>query len=401
MKKLHIIVLSLSFVNFNSLFGQVHTLIPNKGIEGVPIIVDTSTISDVIKFYGNNCYRDDYMLKYEEIGLTFTFSPYDKNQIIRSIAVETPFEAKTINGITLNESTMNDILNLYNDRGCIVSENCAFHCQNGISFFVKKDPNEKWYKPNEKIYKIEINNDDAKSGLSSKVNFEFNHQPIEEKLSEILTILKTDTVSLSTLDLFWEKEEKTEYTPYKLRKRTNFKREIENNLSQENIEIWLVGTYYDLNIIKLRNDLIYLKFTDDEGNILFEYNNSKMDFSDIDFDYYVYGTFCSVGGLPPKKCKEMLNFVNEKNYNQLAKWVKSINPELATYGYAGLYFLKRQGVKLRPAELKRMKELEISDIQLNICDGCFFGVAKKISEMVNKNNLKQNYLHFKQYRWLE
>jgi len=36
---------------------------------------------------------------------------------------------------------------------------------------------------------------------------------IEEKLSELLTILKTDTVNLSTLDLFWEKEEKTEYTP--------------------------------------------------------------------------------------------------------------------------------------------------------------------------------------------
>ena len=97
----------------------------------------------------------------------------------------------------------------------------------------------------------------------------------------------------------------------------------------------------------------------------------------------------------------MLNFVNEKNYNQLAKWVKSINPELATYGYAGLYFLKLQGVKLRSVELKRMKKLEISDIQLNACEGDSFGVVKKISEMVNKKKLQQDFLKFKEYGHLK
>ncbi len=164
---------------------QVHILIPNKGIEGIPVIVDTTTISDVIKLYGDNYFKQETSLmtiyKYETIGLTFKVSLYDKNQVIRSIVAEAPFQAKTKNGIILNESTMNDIWKLYDSEGCFTSENNAYSVQNGISFFIKKESNEKGYNPNEKIYKIEINNNGL-YGIPSRVNFEFNRKPIEEKL---------------------------------------------------------------------------------------------------------------------------------------------------------------------------------------------------------------------------
>ena len=144
--------------------------------------------------------------------------------------------------------------------------------------------------------------------------------------------------------------------------------------------------------------------TNENDSILFERNNKqeleRLNLSDTDFDVYIYGTFCGIGGSPPEKCEEMLNLVNENNYNQLAQWVKSINPELATYGYVGLYFLERKRIKLLPTELKRMKELEKSDIQLNICEGCV-GTTKKVSDIVNKYNLKQTYLAFKRYGWLK
>lgn len=396
-----IIYITFFIFNLNLSFGQVHILIPSKGIEGVPVVVDTTTIADVIKFYGDNYSKQENTLitsyKYETIGLTFQISSYDKNQIIRSIIVEAPFQAKTKNGIILNESTMNDVWSLYNGKGCFTSENNAYHVQNGISFFIKRDIDEQGYNPNEKIYKIDINNNE-KYGTTSRKNFEFNRKPIEEKLSELLSILKTDIIDFTELDLFWKKEEKTETKPYGLKKRTNFNRKIENNFSQESIDIMIVGSFYHLNIIKAYENVVYLKFTDGNDSTLFERIDKKWNLSD--FDVYVYGTFCSIDGSPPKKCKEMLKLVQENNYQQLAEWVKSINPELATYGYVGLDFLKRKGFELLPSEMKRMKALEKSDIHLNTCQGCIFGVTEKMRDVLDKNNLKQTYINFKQNGWL-
>ena len=93
-------------------FGQTNLLLPGKGIEGIPVVLDSSNISDVIKQFG-----DDYLIstttlvtyyQYNKKGLTFQIDPYDKNQIVRSISVESPFQAKVHNSIVLNESTMNE-----------------------------------------------------------------------------------------------------------------------------------------------------------------------------------------------------------------------------------------------------------------------------------------------------
>ena len=381
----------------NFAFGQVHILIPNKGIEGVPVIVDSSTISDVINFLGDDYIKNESNTnyKYEKIGLTFRIAAYDKNQIIRSIIIEAPFQAKTKNGIVLNESTMNDVSENFGKSGYGISENYAYRREKGIYFYVKKDAEQKGFNLEEKIYKIEINNNNE-SGISSRVNFEFNHQPREEKISELLTILKREIIDTVELNLFWEKEEKAKENPYRLRKMRGFKREIENSLVQEYIELCVAAHFYFLNIIKSERNIIYLKLTDESDSLLFE-RNDKSDYLDVDFDVYIYGTFCGIAGTPPKKCGEMLNLVKENNYNQLAEWVKSINPELATYGYIGLHFLKRKGIKLQPIELKRMKELEKLDIALSACEGCIHGITKKMNEVLNKYNLEQIYLSFKQY----
>ena len=392
--------------NVNLLFGQVYILVPNKGIKEVPVVVDSTNISDVIELFGDDYYYKDgtyTSYKYEKFGLTFEIDSYDKNQIIRSIIMEAPFQARTENGIVLNESTMNDVWSLYNSKGCFMLGNSACYQGNGISFFIKRNIKEKGYDPNEKIYKIEINNK-GKSGVFSRVNFEFNRQPIEEKLSELLTILKADVIDTLKLHLFWKEEEKRETKPYGLKKKTEFKRKIENNFIQEYIEVNIATSFYHLNIIKSDENIIYLKLLELElinGNdsILFERNDKKIDWFDL--DVYIYGTFCSVSGLPPEKCIEMLELVRENNYNQLAKWIKTINPELATYGYIGLKFLERKGIKLQLTELKRMKELEKSDVQLNTCEGCILGITKKISDIVKKQNLKQTYFDFKQHGWLK
>lgn len=389
---------------FNPIFGQTNVLIPNKGIEGISIVIDSSKISDVIKIYGTDYTLSEKTLiknyHYDKIGLTFQIDPYDKNQIIRSISVESPFTAKTENGIVLNESTMKDVWNAYNDKGCFTSKTYAWNTQNGISFYIKKDPNEKGYDTEEKIIKIEINNK-GNFGISTRNNFEFNDKPVQEKLNILIAILKSDNFNFQRLDNYWSKEKTTEKEPYGLEKRTSFNRNIENNLTQESSELWLVGSSYNLNIIKAGNELVYLKLTDNnEQKILIErIENSK--FEKTDFDVYTYGTFCGIAGTPPDKCQRMLELVNEKNYDKLAKWIKSINPEIATYGYIGLEILKKKGSKIGKVELERITELSESEIQLNTCQGCIFGVTEKIKDVLNDKNINQIYRSFQQSGWIK
>lgn len=390
---------------FNPLFGQTNVLIPNKGIEGISIVIDSSTISDVIGIYGTDYTLSEKTLitnyRYEKIGLTFQIDPYDKNKIVRSISVQSPFKAKTENGIVLNESTMKDVWNTYNDKGCFTSKNYAWNTQNGISYYIKKEPNEKGYDTEEKIYKIEINND-GDFGISSRTNFEFNDEPVKEKLNSLIAILKSDKFNFQKLDSFWSKEKINEKEPYGLEKRTSFNRKIESNLSQESSELWLVGSSYNLNIIKSSdNELVYLKLTDNnEQKTLFE-RIENSNFEKTDFDVYTYGTFCGFAGTPPDKCQRMLDLVNANNYDQLTSWLKSINPEIATYGYIGLEFLKRKGKNIEKTELQKMTELSESEIQLNTCQGCIFGVTEQIKDVLKNKNINQIYRSFQQSGWIK
>ena len=389
---------------FNPIFGQTDVLIPNKGIEGISIVIDSSTISDVIEIYGTDYTLSEKTLitnyRFDKIGLTFQIDPYDKNKIVRSISVQSPFKAKTENGIVLNESTMKDVWNIYNDKGCLTSKTYAWNTQNGISYYIKKDPNEKGYDTDEKIFKIEINND-GDFGISSRTNFEFNDEPVKEKLNNLIAILKADNFKFEELDSFWSKEKVSEKEPYGLEKRTSFNRNIENNLIQESSELWLVGSSYNLNIIKSDNELVYLKLTDnnEQKTLIERAENSELE--NTNFDVYTYGTFCGIAGTPPDKCQSMLDLVNANNYDQLASWLKSINPEIATYGYIGLEFLKKKGIKVENKEFQRMTKLSESEIQLNTCQGCIFEVTEKIKDVLKNKNINQIYRSFQQSGWIK
>ena len=389
---------------FNPLFGQTNVLIPNKGIEGISIVIDSSTILDVIEIYGTDYTISEKTLitnyRYDKIGLTFQINPYDKNKIVRSISVQSPFKAKTENGIVLNESTMKDVWNTYNDKGCFTSKTYAWNTQNGISYYIKKDPIEKGYDTEEKIFKIEINND-GDFGISSRTNFEFNDEPVKEKLNSLIAILNADNFNFQKLDSFWSKEKVTEKEHYGLEKRTSFNRNIENNLIQESSELWLVGSSYNLNIIKSENELVYLKLTDNNEQKTLIERTEKSELENTNFDVYTYGTFCGIAGTPPDKCQSMLNLVNANNYDHLASWLKSINPEIATYGYIGLEFLKKKGIKIENTEFQRMTELSESEIQLNTCQGCIFGVTEQIKDVLKNKNINQIYRSFQQSGWIK
>ena len=97
----------------------------------------------------------------------------------------------------------------------------------------------------------------------------------------------------------------------------------------------------------------------------------------------------------------MLDLVNANNYDQLASWLKSINPEIATYGYIGLEFLKKKGIKVENKEFQRMTKLSESEIQLNTCQGCIFGVTEKIKDVLKNKNINQIYRSFQKSGWIK
>lgn len=399
-----LILISLFLITSSFVFGQTNLILPNKGINGIPVVLDSTNISEVIKIYGTNYSKSEKTLitkyRYEKIGLTFQIDPYDKNQIIRSIYIESPFKAKTENGIVLNETTMNEVFELYNEKGCFASKSYAWRPQNGITFYIKKDPKKKGYDTKEKIYKIEVHNEEE-FGTSSRVNFEFNREPIKQKLKELISILDSDNVDFKKLNTFWESQKKSEKESYRLEKRTNFERKIDNNLTQESIGIRIVGSFYNLNIIKLNHNLVYLKLTDSKEQKVILEKTEKPEFKKNNYDIFTYGTFCGIEGTPPDKCKEMLGLVRENNYRELSNWLQSINPEIATYGYIGIDFLNRKGVGILPTEFRKMKQLCKSEIQLTTCKGCAFGVTERINEVLTKKNLKQTYRGFEQSGWLK
>lgn len=411
---LNIIICLLSFALG---FSQENIILPQKGIEGVSVKIDTSNISVVEKLYG----KDFELIEnqsftrytYPEIGLAFQYDTNDKNQVIRSIFLVSPFEGKLENGIQLNKTSMKEVWETYADSGCFASKTYAWHTQKGISFFIRKDATQKGYDTNEKIYKIEIHNK-GEFGLPSRINFEFNKEPIERKIEEMISKLKDDNFNVAKMNDYWEAQNMNENAPYPLKRTLNFARELDFGIIQENSEIRVSGSAFELNLLKSDNKLVYLKLISQNGVLVERYSDEQIKLlltrrelktnvpidikSPIDFpmNTYVYGVFCGFIGSPPPQCEVMIELVNNNDYYDLSRWLNSMNPEIATYGYIGLDFLRRKGKDIKPIELSKMLELSTSNIQLNTCQGCLFGVTETIKEVLTEKNLKGSYSAFKQ-----
>ena len=411
---LNIIICLLSFALG---FSQENIILPQKGIEGVSVKIDTSNISVVEKLYGKGFQLNENQTftryTYPEIGLAFQYITNDKNQIIRSIFLESPYEGKLENGIQLHKTSMKEVWETYSDKGCFTSKTYAWYTQKGISFFIRKDSTQKGYDTHEKIYKIEIHNK-GDFGLLSKINFEFNKEPKEKKVEEMIAVLKDDNFDFAKLTNYWELEKMNETGPYPLKRRINFERELDFGIIQENSEIRISGSVFEFNLLKRGNELVYLKLTSQNGVLIERYSDEQIKLllarralktnipidikSTIDFpmNAYVYGVFCGFIGSPPPQCQVMVELVNNNDYYDLSRWLNSMNPEIATYGYIGLDFLRRKGKGIKPIELSKMLELSTSNIQLNTCQGCVFGVTETIKEVLTEKNLKGSYSAFKQ-----
>lgn len=400
-----------------SSYGQENLIIPRRGISTIPIVIDTSSATHLTAYLGGNFrvtrvkYKTTY--HYDSLGLSFDIDPYDKNQIIRSIYIQYPFKGRTINGIVLNESTAKDLENIYGNVTYFPEGEYVRIYHSGISYYIKLDSRKKKKKINrdERISRIRIDND-GQYGSTSTINFEFNNEPVEKKLNELISILRVEPMSFQKLEAFWAAEAKTESEPYGIRKQTKLNRKIEMGMTQEFMQVEMVRKTVHLNLVKSGDKLIHVRLSEanQEKDIYERVNTFLLDsivkshdrsldtssLLSIPFNLIYFGAFCGIGGSPPVGCKSLLRLVNDNNYEEISTWLFSLNPEIAAYGYMGLDFLRRKGIDIKPSEVARMNELLESNIELNTCKGCFYGLPVYFRKELARENLDNMYKNFVQ-----
>ncbi|GAB5399409.1 MAG: hypothetical protein Aureis2KO_09940 [Aureisphaera sp.] len=393
---------------FNSVYGQFLKVYPGIGIESVPVKIDSTTIAEVIDLYGPDFRLDENPLVsqyiYKDLGLGFEIITDDKNKIVRTITVKSPIDATLANGIRLNRSTMQDVWDVYNGNGCFTNSTEAWHSQEGVTFYIRKERKKRGFNLEEKIYKIEVHNKDD-LGLYSRAKFEFDDDPYDRKLDVLFSFLEEEEIDLKALQAFLDEEHK-QYAarkPHALDIRTVVKRDLELGLNQQNLLIGAAGRNFELNLIKRNDSLIYLKLeqTRREYQLIIERDELNR-FKDLkslspDFDVFVFGTSCGFAGMPPSGYSKMNKLAANNDYQELSRWLHSINPERAVYGYIGLYFLKRSGVVIRPSEVARMEQFKDSDISLYYCQGCLYGGNQPIITFLSRKQLRWLYSDYKNY----
>lgn len=121
-----LILILLSVCCLNKSKEDTHII--KSGIGYDNFIIDETTLSDIINYYGNN-YRIDsahwlppmfdstqifsISYSYDTIGVTFSFYP-DSNRVF-CITVKPPFQGKTKEGIILGISTFEDVVKAYGE----------------------------------------------------------------------------------------------------------------------------------------------------------------------------------------------------------------------------------------------------------------------------------------------
>ena len=399
-----ILLLGLIFLSYDAC-SQEHLVVPRKGFTGIKVVVDSSKIDDVFDIYGYDYFVSKGRLitnfKYEDLGLTFQVDAYDKNRIVRSIFAESPFQPEFKNGLKLNVSTLVEVWDIYNDRGCILGYSSSFFTHQGISFYVKNKSNSKNCDTLATIYKVEVHNR-GEYNIRSNTNFILDETPIIQKLDRIKTFIETSVFDEEELTMFMESQNTNRNLPYAFSSTVVFNRKLANDLNQSLISISIHPQDFNLNIVRKDSALVYaILEREDKDHQVFEiFGDSRSD--KLDMNIYEFGTFCGYSGIPPSKCREMLDNVNKKNTELLTDWLFSQNPELSTYGYYGLMFLNINGMPKFPTSVQtRMNELSKSDIQLNTCQGCIAGVTEKIRDVLHDEVILESYNNFKEFNWLK
>lgn len=134
-------------------------IIENRGFKN--IVIDSTTIKDVIKKYGKNYVEIEYgeysyntEIKYKELGLSFWFETGDSSKTISAIDFYFPFKGITSRGIELNKSKMSDVKLAHDTLDWYTTNTSPFWFSEhvGIEYAVERDTILPRYPLDEKLH---------------------------------------------------------------------------------------------------------------------------------------------------------------------------------------------------------------------------------------------------------
>lgn len=84
---------------------------------------------------------------------------------------------------------------------------------------------------------------------------------------------------------------------------------------------------------------------------------------------YAFGTGCGWGESVPTKGREMFEMVKNEDVEGLVRWTRSMNPSIQAYGVMGLYFIEKNGgrVKLTRKDKKIIEYIKSKPTVIDYC----------------------------------
>ncbi len=133
-------------------------------------------------------------------------------------------------------------------------------------------------------------------------------------------------------------------------------------------------------------------FKEDKRNITNYVNkhnslyHSKLSYNQVKhqlMSFLVYGFGCSMGGgFYPKEALHQMELIKNKNYKELSKLIKQVNPEFQAYGIDGLTQLENKGVKIKKRDKKIISHLLVRNTSANHCSGCTYGIDINVEQVI-------------------
>ncbi|HTF03339.1 MAG TPA: hypothetical protein VK826_04905 [Bacteroidia bacterium] len=405
----------MSLLLFIRLDGQ--TLIPGVGIKGDKIVVNVSTLADVISIKGNadtiyNSGTHTYY-GYRNSGVSYGYDYYDLSKIIRSVLVQSPFKGCTPSGVYLGITQWYLLASLLNGGGgSTPTRNEVYRRDSGICYYIpKKQIDAVRWDNRQPIYKITLDCY-GRFGPLDLPGYIYDSLSEKPAMAEFEKFILTRRSLQTFRDSFAPHPGRNAKPPYEVRSMRIRERILEFEQTESRMYIYCGLTQYELTIFSLHDTIYYAGMTPKSRmsdtariflydtlmvNRLFQcivetYNpaadslRSQMH-SLYSFLYSPDG--CGESSYKNKMCHSGDALIDQQDTAQLAQWLCSGIPEQQAYALHGLWELHYYGLPLSDRMFSLMEHVAALKIPVYTCRGCVTYQVMHFSDIISPRQLRQ------------
>jgi hypothetical protein len=104
---------------------------------------------------------------------------------------------------------------------------------------------------------------------------------------------------------------------------------------------------------------------------------------DLYIDNIIVGLGCGESVTAPEQLSQILTIAHKKDNKAFDSWLKSANVEKQIYALIGLYFMRKEGLKITEEQQKIIEQIKNKRGKINLCRGCK-SYQDQIGEIVTK-----------------